>query len=81
MRLAVFTEAESDVRRAESIRIVSKETGWEGKADDVEIFSSDAKMWAGYTNFVSPGDRAIPQGAYTLFLAEPAHKIRGFRPL
>lgn len=70
MRLAVFTEAESDVRRAESIRIVSKETGWEWKADDVEIFSSDAKMWAGYTNFVSPGDRAIPQGAYTLFYTD-----------
>ena len=70
MRLAVFTEAGSDVRRAESIRIVSKETGWEWKADDVEIFSSDAKMWAGYTNFVSPGDRAIPQGAYTLFYTD-----------
>jgi len=70
MRLAVFTETGSDVRRAESIRIVSKETGWEWKADDVEIFSSDAKMWAGYTNFVSPGDRAIPQGAYTLFYTD-----------
>ena len=70
MRLAVFTETGSDVRRAESIRIVSKETGWEWKADDVEIFSSDAKMWAGYTNFVPPGDRVIPQGAYTLFYTD-----------
>ena len=70
MRLAVFTEAGSDVRRAESIRIVSKETGWEWKADDVEIFSSDAKMWAGYTNFVAPGDTAIPQGAYSLFYTD-----------
>ena len=70
MRLAVFTEAESDVRRAESIRIVSNETGWEWKARSVQIFESDAKMWAGYTNFVSPGDRAIPQGAYTLFYTD-----------
>ena len=70
MRLAVFTEAGSDVRRAESIRIVSKETGWEWKADGVEIFSSDAKQWAGYTNFVSSGDRSIPQGAYTFFFTD-----------
>ena len=70
MRLAVFAEAGSDVRRAKSIRIVSKETGWEWKADDVEIFSSDAKMWAGYTNFVSSGNRAIPQGTYTLFYTD-----------
>ena len=70
MRLAVFTEATSDVRRVESIRIVSNETGWEWKAVGVDIFESDAKMWAGYTNFVSPGDRAIPQGAYTLFYTD-----------
>ena len=67
MRLAVFTEATSDVRRVESIRIVSNETGWEWKALGVDIFESDAKMWAGYTNFVAPGDTAIPQGAYSLF--------------
>ena len=70
MHLAVFSEAGSDVRRAESIRIVSKETGWEWKADGVEIFSSDAKQWAGYTNFVSSGDRSIPQGAYTFFFTD-----------
>jgi len=70
MRLAVFAEAGSDVRRAESIRIASKETGWEWKADDVEIFSSDTKQWAGYTNFVSPGSGAIPQGAYTFFYTD-----------
>lgn len=67
MRLAVFAEAGSDVRRVESIRIASKETGWEWKAENVEIFSSDARQWAGYTNFVSPGSGAIPQGAYTFF--------------
>ena len=47
MRLAVFTEATSDVRRVESIRIVSNEAGWEWKAVGVDIFESDAKMWAG----------------------------------
>ena len=70
MRLAVFTEAESDVRRAESIRIASNDTGWEWKADGVEIFASDARQWAGYTNFVSPGSGAIPQGAYTFFFTD-----------
>ncbi len=70
MRLAVFAEAGSDVRRAESIRIASNETGWEWKASGVELFSSDEKQWAGYTNFVSPGSEAIPQGAYTLFYTD-----------
>lgn len=70
MRLALFAQAASDVRRAETIRIVSNETGWEWKARSVQIFESDAKMWAGYTNFVSPGDTAIPQGAYTLFYTD-----------
>ena len=27
-------------------------------------------MWAGYTNFVAPGDTAIPQGAYSLFYTD-----------
>ena len=70
MRLAVFTETGSDARRAESIRIASNDTGWEWKADGVEIFASDARQWAGYTNFVPPGDRVIPQGAYTLFYTD-----------
>ena len=70
MRLAVFAEAGSDVRRAESIRIVSNDRGWEWKAIGLEIFASDAKQWAGYTNFVSPEDGAIPQGAYTFFYTD-----------
>ncbi|MGI5107471.1 hypothetical protein H0R94_10670 [Treponema socranskii] len=70
MRLAVFAEAGSDVRRVESIRIVSNDRGWEWKAIGLEIFASDARQWAGYTNFVSPGDGAIPQGAYTFFYTD-----------
>lgn len=70
MRLALFAETGGDVRRTESIRIASKETGWEWKTSSVDFFSSDSRQQLCYTNFVSPGDAAIPQGAYAFFYTD-----------
>lgn len=66
VRLSVFTETESDARRAASIKIVSQNGGMEWTADEPLIVGSDKRQWAGYTGFVWPDGSAPEEGTYTL---------------
>lgn len=70
MRLSVFTETGSDVRRAEQIRIVAKTGEYEWTAEEPQLIGSSNRQWAGYTNFAVPEPQQFPQGQYDLFYTD-----------
>lgn len=72
MRLAVFAETQSDVRRVAHIRISSKLSGYEWFVENVQIVGSDNRQWAGYANFVCPSSYTIPQGTYAFIYTDAA---------
>jgi hypothetical protein len=70
IRLSVFAETGSDVRRAAQIRISSKTGEYSWIVDDPQLIGSDSRQWAGYTNFAVPGDARFPQGIYNLLYTD-----------
>ncbi|MCK9169773.1 MAG: hypothetical protein M0P01_05100 [Treponema sp.] len=70
IRLSVFTETGSDVRRAAQIRISSKTEEYSWTVDNPQLLGSDNRQWAGYTNFAVPDAAVIPQGGYDLFYTD-----------
>jgi hypothetical protein len=70
IRLSVFAEAGSDVRRAARIRVVSRADEYEWTTDDLKLIGSDNRQWAGYTNFAVPESKKIPQGQYDLYYTD-----------
>ncbi len=63
-RFAVFLEASSDVHRAASISVTSRENSYQWNCHEPTVFSSDSRMWAGFSYFVSPLGTAVPKGLY-----------------
>jgi hypothetical protein len=70
IRLSVFAETGSDVRRAAKIQISSKTGEYAWTVDDPLLIGSDSRQWAGYPNFVVPQSEPIPQGVYDLFYTD-----------
>ncbi|MFA6856435.1 MAG: hypothetical protein WCR31_04430 [Treponema sp.] len=70
MRLSVFAETGSDVRRAAQIRISSKTGEYAWTVDVPQLIGSDSRQWAGYTNFAVPEAAEFPQGVYDLFYTD-----------
>ena len=70
MRLSVFAETGSDVRRAEQIRIASQTSGYEWTEEEPQLIGSGNRQWAGYTNFAVPESQQFPQGQYDLFYTD-----------
>lgn len=66
VRLAVFMESKSDVRRFSRIRIKSLETGFIWDFDNIEMVleSDGGSQWAGNTNLKAPENEVIPNGKY-----------------
>ena len=66
VRLAIFMESKSDVRRFSRIRIKSLETGFIWDFDNIEMVleSDGGSQWAGNTNLKAPENEVIPTGKY-----------------
>lgn len=66
VRLAIFMESKSDVRRFSRIRIKSLETGFIWDFDNIEMVleSDGGSQWAGNTNLKAPENEVIPNGKY-----------------
>ena len=65
-RLCIFLESESDVRRYDSVKIISKETGYIWNIDEIARIKADGRQWAGNTNIVVPENEKIPNGLYEI---------------
>ena len=65
-RLCIFLESESDVRRYDSVKIISKETGYIWNIDEIARIKADGRQWAGNTNSVVPENEKIPNGLYEI---------------
>lgn len=63
-RLAIFVETSSDVHRAETLTVTSRNNDFQWKCDNPVIFSNDRRQWAGCVEFVSPYNTQIPDGLY-----------------
>ena len=63
-RLSIFVESTSDVRRYQRITLKSVKNDYVWDTYDIVKFKSAEKMYAGYTNFVMPGEELIPSGEY-----------------
>lgn len=82
IRLCVFLEMNSDVRRAESIRLFSPDKKYIWTMFDPIKISNGDKMWAGGVSFAMPNGAPFPAGEYTVeytdangFTAECAIKV------
>jgi len=66
VRLAIFMESKSDVRRFSRIRIKSLETGFIWDFDNIEMVleSDGGSQWAGNANLKAPENEVIPNGKY-----------------
>ena len=66
VRLAIFMESKSDVRRFSRIKIKSLETGFIWDFDNIEMVleSDGGSQWAGNANLKAPENEVIPNGKY-----------------
>lgn len=65
VRLAVFADAESDVRRVSRIEVESESSSLKWTCCEPEMFFFDGHSWAGSSSFVLP-DLKQASGSYTL---------------
>lgn len=66
IRYSFFVETVSDARRAESIEIQSKSTGYIWKCDELMKIANSKRQWAGYSNFVVPEGLSTPEGTFVI---------------
>lgn len=73
IRLGVYLDVTSDVHRAERIRFICRSNNFEWEClDPVKLESgrNGSKKYAGYSNFVMPGNEAFPEGQYVVFYTD-----------
>lgn len=63
-RLAVFVQMNSDVRRADCVKLVSPDSSYDWTLLEPMTISSDGGMWAGGVSFVMPNGESFPAGEY-----------------
>lgn len=71
LRLSVYGECSSDVRRVDEIRLRSVDENLLWVCENPSKIGSGSKYWAGYSDFVSASDSVFPQGKY-IFSVENA---------
>ncbi len=74
VRLAVFAQVSSEVRRAENIRIKNVSTGFEWNCINPSVFSDDKNQWVGYADFLSPDGIDLPIGIYNFAYTDSQEK-------
>lgn len=63
-RLSIFVESESDVRRYDTIKVVSQDEQYIWNIEDIKTLKLDDLQFAGATNLVVPENEIIPCGTY-----------------
>lgn len=66
VRLSVFVESDSDVRRFDRIVIKSLESGFIWDTSDIKKIEVDNIQYAGVTNLIVPENEVIPTGKYLI---------------
>lgn len=64
VRLSVFSEVYSDVRRIDYFKIKNLKENFTWDSSSPIIFSASSRKWVGYTNFVIPDNTNFPDGIY-----------------
>lgn len=77
-RLAVFMSSSSDVRRYETLRIKSADTGYVWTVTDIIRLSQDGQQWAGCNNLFPPENEKIPSGSYEITYINADQKEASF---
>ena len=77
-RLAVFMNSSSDVRRYETLRIKSVDTGYVWTVTDIIRLSQDEQKWAGCNNLFPPENERIPSGSYEITYINADQKEASF---
>lgn len=67
MKLSVFIDVTSDVHRAAGLRLECLQNDFKWECDNPLRFESGKKKYAGYTDFVMPGNKPFPAGKYILW--------------
>lgn len=73
VRLGVYVDVTSDVHRADRIRFICRSNNFEWEClDPVKLVGkgSGEKKYAGYSNFVMPGNEDFPEGQYVVFYTD-----------
>lgn len=65
-RMSFFVESLSDVNRYSRIKIYCENGGYVWDFDEIAMFSSQKRSWAGNTNLVMPQNQVFPSGKYEL---------------
>lgn len=65
-RLSVFAASVSDVRRYQTIKITSLETGYYWESQGLTMLEADSKQWTGCTNLLAPENEKLPTGTYEI---------------
>ena len=69
-KLAVFVGSDSDIRRAQSIKVASEGSGYEWRAENPVRFTGNDSQWTGFTDFVCPQNALPPAGSYSVFYTD-----------
>lgn len=67
MKLSVFIDVSSDVHRAAGLRLECLQNDYKWECENPLKFESGKKKYAGYTDFVMPGNKPFPAGRYILW--------------
>lgn len=65
-RLSIFSTSGSDVRRYNTIKIVSMESGYNWETNKIARMEAEKLQWAGCTNIVAPQGEKLPVGRYEI---------------
>ena len=73
-RLCVFIESKTDVRRYDSLKVVTPESDLFWLVENLELFTKNGKEWLGYSNLTLPQEKELSEGAYKAILISADEK-------
>lgn len=65
-RLALIIDSQSDIHRAQRLSVICLDNNYMWTSDNLVKFQNNKKTYAGYTNFVMPENKNVPQGNYKI---------------
>ncbi len=75
LRLAVFVQMDSEVQRADSLEMESRESGYNWRVSSPRLFKNGEKKWACYTNLQPPVNEPLPAGIYDFRYNDAAGEV------
>lgn len=71
--LSVFVQDDNNVMRLEELTLTHLKSGLVWRTKDLAFVpGKNGRNWAGYSDFIFPGDKTFPQGRYEVLLTDKA---------